>query len=339
MTRKQQIWIYAIILVVMTWGLDLVNDIKYREAINLSDMASLFNFTQLIYALFTLLITHWVFKRFYSKRNKWLLVIAVICIIPAFILFRYGLEEVLIPALFNARNYNEGTSFLFYSLDNVYYAIVYIVLGSLIFMLDNQLTIQKKQALLVAQSREAELAFLRSQINPHFLFNTLNNIYALSYKNSPKTPEAILKLSTLMRYMLYEKQEKIPLVKEWEYIQHFISLQQLRYDYPLALSISIEGDPGNIRIPPYLLIPFVENAFKHGDLADEKNPLIIQLSIKELAWEFYVENKVVTQQKDPEGGVGLENVQRRLALLYENRHQLRMEQKAEKFSIYLQINR
>jgi LytS/YehU family sensor histidine kinase len=326
-------------MIIMTWGLDLVNDFKYGSTISLSGMTRLFNFTQLIYSLLTLLITHWVFKRYYSKRNKWPLVIAVICIIPAFILFRYGLEEMLIPALFNARNYNEGTSFLFYSLDNVYYAIIYIVLGFLIFMLDNQITIQKKQALLITQSREAELAFLRSQINPHFLFNTLNNIYALSYKNSPKTPEAILKLSGLMRYMLYEKQENIPLVKEWEYIQHFISLQQLRYDYPLALSVTIEGDPDNIRIPPYLLIPFIENAFKHGDLADEKNPLIIKLSIKESAWEFYVENKVASQQKDPEGGVGLENVQRRLALLYENRHHLQMEQKAEKFLIYLQINR
>jgi len=338
MTKKQLIAVYAFITFMMVWGSDLLNAIKYKQTITAAEIFGPFTVTQILYVLVTLILTRLVFIKYYSSQ-KIKLIVAVAGLIILFISLRYSLEEMIFPLIFNYRNYNPNTKLSFYILDNLYYAFVYIVLGILVFLLDNQVGSKKKQALLIQQSRDAELAFLRSQINPHFLFNSLNNIYALSYKNSPKTPEAILKLSELMRYMLYEKQETISLNSEWQYVQNFISLQQLRYDHPLALDIKTSGNLDNVKIPSYLLIPFIENAFKHGDFSDETHPLKIDLTVTEAGINFYIENKTAKKNKEPEGGIGLENVKRRLALLYPNQHQIDVILSEVKFSIHLQIKR
>ncbi|RYY41029.1 MAG: histidine kinase [Chitinophagaceae bacterium] len=203
----------------------------------------------------------------------------------------------------------------------MYYACLYIVMGALLFFADEALTARLRQAELLGRNREAELAFLRAQVNPHFLFNSLNNIYALSYKGSPKAPEAILKLAELMRYMLYEKKTFLPAATEWDYVEHFIALQQLRYDYPLAVEIRKTGNADAWELPPYLLIAFVENAFKHGDLNGK--PLTIGFDAGAHAFAFSLCNAIGRQQKDAGGGIGLSNLRRRLELLYPGRHALK----------------
>ncbi|RYZ16520.1 MAG: histidine kinase, partial [Chitinophagaceae bacterium] len=230
-----------------------------------------------------------------------------------------------------------ATPFLFYSLDNIYYASVYIVLGTLIYFADEALSARRRQTELLEQGRVAELAFLRAQVNPHFLFNSLNNIYALSYKNSPRAPEAILKLAELMRYMLYEKKPLLPLATEWDYVQHFIALQQLRYDYPVAVEIRADGPADAWEVPPYLLIAFVENAFKHGDF--QGKPLSMELTARTNELRFGVQNAVGRHQKDSGGGIGLQNLQRRLELLYPDKHQLHTEEKDGKFTVSLTLSR
>ncbi|MET0394869.1 MAG: sensor histidine kinase, partial [Chitinophagaceae bacterium] len=201
-------------------------------------------------------------------------------------------------------------------------AIVYIFLGFLLFLLDSQVGNRKKQALLLQKSREAELQFLRSQINPHFLFNTLNNIYSLVYEQSDKAPAAMLRLSDMMRYMLYEKKETVPLAKEWDYISSFVELQKLRFHEEPAIVLTAEGNLDAHLIPPYLLIPFVENAFKHGDLRDAADPLTITLAAGDGDIRFRVQNKISHRNKDESGGVGLDNVRRRLELIFPGRHTL-----------------
>jgi LytS/YehU family sensor histidine kinase len=125
--------------------------------------------------------------------------------------------------------------------------------------------------------------------------------------------------------MLYEKREFIPVSKEWEYIHSFIELERLRFDYPLNIDIRLEGDADSKEIPPYLLIPFVENAFKHGDFKDAAYPLRINLSVGKNEIVFRVENKISFKNKDMAGGVGLNNIRRRLALVYPGKHSLEIE--------------
>lgn len=338
MSRKQLWIIYGILCFLLIWGWDLIDTLKFNGNINWEKTIGPFHVTQLIYVLITLLLTRYFLKKYYPVKKYFRVFCSLILLIFIFIILRYMLEEKIFPFLFGFSNYSKNVNLVYYALDNIYYALVYITLGTLVFLLEYQLNSQKNEAALKQERINAELAFLRSQVSPHFLFNSLNNIYSLSYKKSDKAPDAILKLSELTRYMLYEKHDRIPLAKEWEYIRNFISLQQLRYDFPLNLNITLEGDIDSFYIAPYLLIPFVENAFKHGDVQDQDNPVLISLQCHKGKIVFKVKNRIAFRQKDKDGGIGLENVRRRLQLLYDGDHELQINKQKETFDICLRIN-
>lgn len=172
----------------------------------------------------------------------------------------------------------------------------------------------------------SELAFLKSQINPHFLFNSLNNIYSLAYQKSDKTPEAVLKLSEIMRYMLYESNENtVKLDDEIRYVENYIELQKLRFKDKVYIKFEIDGDTRDKKITPLVLISFVENAFKHGIATDKDNPLTIVLNVTSDKLFFQVINKKSNLNKDETGGIGLQNVKRRLDLLYKGDYRLHIE--------------
>ncbi|MBC7934784.1 MAG: histidine kinase [Rhizobacter sp.] len=337
MSRKQ-LWItYGILCFLTIWGWGFIDSLKFKGTIDWSEVISPFHFTQFIYIFTTFGLTRYFLKKYYPQKKYASLLLSLVLLMAVFISLRYVLEEVLFPLFFGYRNYPKNVNPVYYALDNIYYALVYIVLGTIVFFLDHQLSSQKNEAQLKQERINAELAFLRSQVSPHFLFNSLNNIYSLSYKKSDNAPDAILKLSELTRYMLYEKQDQVLLEKEWGYIRNFISLQQLRYESPLNLQLSLKAEIDTIYIAPYLLIPFVENAFKHGDVHDKENPMIIGLECSEEEVIFKVKNKIVFQQKDKDGGIGLGNVRRRLELLYPGSHQLIINEQKENFDICLKI--
>jgi two-component system LytT family sensor kinase len=338
MRRSQLIATYAILIFIMVWGFDLINAVKYNTPVTTRGLFSLYNFSQITYALATLLLTRWVFRRLYLTKKYALLAISVIGLFVFFIAFRYTLEEIVNPAIFGVHNYRSDVSLVYYTLDNIYYATLYIALGISVFFVDAQVGNQKKQALLEEQNRNAEMQFLRSQINPHFLFNSLNNIYTLVYEQSAKAPQAVLKLSELIRYMLYEKKDKVPLLKEWEYVQNFIGLQQLRFDRDVPVTTELKGDAGTVSIPPYLLIPFAENAFKHGDFSDPSSPLVFKVEVKDRAVIFKTENKINHHNKEQSGGVGLSNVRKRLELLYPGKHSLDITMDNAIFKAQLRLN-
>lgn len=172
----------------------------------------------------------------------------------------------------------------------------------------------------------SELAFLKSQINPHFLFNSLNNIYSLAYQKSQKTPEAVMKLSEIMRYMLYESNEStVKLDDEIRYLENYIELQKLRFKDKAYIIFEIEGETADKRITPLVLISFVENAFKHGVATDKDNPITIVLNVTSNKLYFQVINRKSNQNKDQTGGIGLQNVKRRLDLLYKGEYRLDIE--------------
>lgn len=187
----------------------------------------------------------------------------------------------------------------------------------------------------------SELSFLKTQVNPHFLFNALNNIYALENKKSPHTGEAILKLSELVRYMLYEtSSEKVPLENELEYIRSYIDLQKLGIQKEIRISFNIIGKSEGKCIAPMLLIPLVENAFKHGIHYKENAPIDILLSINNdelfLKVENYFEKKkhIIDETK----GIGHTNLRKRLELLYPGKHELNIKTDNQKFIAILKLN-
>lgn len=278
-----------------------------------------------------------VFSRYFRPRKRkaflyWFLSFSFI------IFIRYGVEELIFPGLFQFRNYNENTSLVYYYVDNVFYACLYSAIGAVYFFVQRDREHQLEAAQLQLAGKQTELSFLRSQINPHFLFNNLNNIYSLVYHQSDQSLNAIAKLSDLLRYMLYDSNEKVPLQKELDYIHKYLELQQMRFGMQAPAHVEIKGEAGNAGIPPLLLIPFVENAFKHGDMKNG-NTILIRLHTDEAMIRFTVINTIGQQQKDSGGGIGLENVRRRLELLYPGRHTLQVQKTRDIFEVQLEIPR
>jgi two-component system, LytTR family, sensor kinase len=201
---------------------------------------------------------------------------------------------------------------------------------------------QKLKADLITQNQASELALLRSQINPHFLFNTLNNIYSLVYKKSDDAPEAVMKLSSIMRYTLYDSvTDQVLLEKEVEYLKSFIELQQLRFKKNDFVEFNISGNLEGHTIAPMLFISFVENAFKHGSKKVESPGIIVDLKVTEGKIIFEVMNYFKANDVsnvDITGGIGLQNIRRRLELLYKEKHQLEISKTEDKYIVKLEID-
>ncbi|MFA8434737.1 MAG: sensor histidine kinase [Marinifilaceae bacterium] len=200
---------------------------------------------------------------------------------------------------------------------------------------------QKELEQIKRKQAENELEILRAQINPHFLFNNLNSLYALARKKAESTPEYILHLSEMMRYMLYETNtEKVELDKELSFVKNYLKLQQLRLDAPDKINYRISGAINSQLIAPLLLIPFVENSFKHGCQTDiEQFHLDLNITVKENKFRMELSNSK-QQEKISEkqtGGIGLRNVTKRLEYLYPQKHQLEITNSNERFMVKLQI--
>ncbi len=202
--------------------------------------------------------------------------------------------------------------------------------------------IREKQEL-VTETMQSELRFLKSQINPHFLFNTLNSLYALTLKKSDLAPDIVLKLSEMMRYMLYECNEKwVPLSKEVNYIANYLELERIRQGNRVDIKYEVKGQLGNQKIAPLMFIPFIENCFKHG-LGSQisKGFVNIYLDVRGNEIDLQIENsktEAIPKQLHPRsGGIGLVNVRRRLELLYPNRYMLQVVDSPTTYTVKLKM--
>lgn len=273
--------------------------------------------SRITYTLGTVLLAHFVvFRKFYYAKPRWKLFMSLIALLIVFILFRYLLEEIIYPALLGYGNYNPVTTFRFYVIDNVYFGSIIIFIGFVLFLFDELFRNQQRQAALQEQKKQAELNFLQAQMNPHFLFNSLNNIYSLARDQHPQTADSLLKLSDMMRYITYQKEKEVTLEKELEYVHNMIGIQQLRHPYPLAVQFDIVASILSCKILPLLLIPLVENSLKHGDLSDPAVPLLIAVRSQQNKLVFTISNRIAAKADPHSGGVGIKNLQRRLELLY-----------------------
>ncbi len=201
---------------------------------------------------------------------------------------------------------------------------------------------QRKIDQLNSERMSSELKFLKSQINPHVLFNNLNNIYSYALDNSKKVPEMVLQLSDIMRYMLYEcDEDMVPLKKEINYLTNFVRLQEIQMEGRGKVDFNVIGDPDNYEIAPLLLIAFVENCFKHS-MQTKIRDIHINITIRIIdgVFDFFAENNFSDKidLEDQEGGIGLQNVKKRLDLIYGDQADLRCEKGADSFSVNLRIN-
>lgn len=215
-----------------------------------------------------------------------------------------------------------------------------VAVASTVKLLRDQVQSQQREAMLLQEKLQSELNFLKAQTNPHFLFNTLNNIYALARKQSPNTAPIVLKLSQIIRFMLYEcTSPRIALAEELKVVRDYIDLENLRYNNRLSVSFSEDLDYPQQQIAPLLLLPFVENAFKHGASETRFESFIrINIELKEGILKARIENSKEEDQITEPGGIGLKNVKRQLELIYPGKHQLEIKNKETLFTVNLQIN-
>jgi LytS/YehU family sensor histidine kinase len=215
---------------------------------------------------------------------------------------------------------------------------------------------RRLQAEAEEEKLKGELRFLKSQINPHFLFNTLNSAYALTLQKSDLAPNLILKLSQMLRYVLYECQaEKVPLEREIKYLRDYIDLESFRLGGRLDVDLKVEGALHNVRIPPMILQPFVENAIKHGvanSLQGGWIKILIRTEPSQVAniyhFSFQVRNSIPHQTtfplnptltgEGPASGIGIDNVRRRLNLLFPNTHRLEIIKTNDQYKISLSFD-
>ena len=204
---------------------------------------------------------------------------------------------------------------------------------------------EKLKRVLLEEKLSTEMAFLKSQINPHFLFNVLNSIYAKSLRyDAPDLSDSIAKLSHLMRYMVYEtSSERVDLTKEVEHLKNFIKVYQLRIadEDDISISFDIKGDLSEIQVSPMLFIPLVENAMKHGIDPNERSEIKIELIIENEQLNFRVANTNHQRNlglNDEHSGFGLANLRKRLGVLYEGKYQLEIDKEEDLFITHLYLN-
>ncbi|MBB1286028.1 histidine kinase [Flavisolibacter sp. BT320] len=217
----------------------------------------------------------------------------------------------------------------------------FLVLSFLVRITQNLIINIIKREQSKKQAINTELVYLKTQINPHFLFNTLNNIHTLVYTQSASAPDAVMRLSSLMRYMLYESNAAtVPLSTEIDYLKDYIALQQLRYKLSPVVDFHIEGSIESCHVAPLLFIHLLENAYKHSPARLEAGSIKVKITVTENELFFTVQNPVANKRDDSleePGGIGLTNVQKRLQLLYPNRHHLEINQNEDIFTVALKI--
>lgn len=248
-------------------------------------------------------------------------------------LYDWYLYGYIVGPLYQSNMY-ESLYYNFFS--TLWYLGLMLSLKLSIDWYSQQLLIQR----ITVEKLNAEVDFLRAQVNPHFLFNILNNLYALTLKKSEQAPDVVLKLSSMMEYMLYDSNDdKVLLDKELEYLQNYVALERLRFGNEAVITFNIANVPSGLTIAPLLLLPLVENAFKHGLSRQTANSeLNIDIAFNDSVLTVKVENTRPLVPAEPlKGGIGLSNLRKRLALLYRGKHDLQLKDEPGRFSALLII--
>jgi LytS/YehU family sensor histidine kinase len=300
-----------------------------------NEIIGLFFYVILVYFNLYYLITSYLAKRAFLYFGLVLVACAVVTPLEVLVLY---LKYFNFPTSKEQLVSNQQSIFL----GNVFVTLLSTVLKVIM----DWWRYQNEKQQLVTRTVQSELRFLKSQINPHFLFNTLNNLYALTLKKSDQAPEIVLKLSEIMRYMLYECNERrVLLSKEIQYIQNYLDLERLRQPKSAEISFITEGRVSEQMVAPLLFVPFVENSFKHGLNHNLAGGGFVRLRIRvqDNDLEFFIENSktvaAVPRQEHPmSGGIGLANVRQRLDMLYPEHYELNTEDAPDRYAVTLHLD-
>jgi len=340
---------------IIYWVFYFILFVSYRYSIQISifpeksfaETLKISVLLNLVFLPFAILATHLVsdifLPMFFLKKRLLvfsLLVITITLIGP--MLLYFPIKLIVEPYILKVKWSYTLTNYFAGSMKLVYCMVPLLWYKVSILYKENALNYQKvinEKLESELKLRDTELKLLKSQIHPHFLFNTLNNLYSLSLEKSEKTPEIIIKLSDLLSYITYDcNSEKVSLEKEVDFIQSYIELEKLRYDKTLIINTSIVGDYKNKFIAPMILHTFIENSFKHGASKDTGNPRIdINLTLNDNWLNFNVFNSKVIEDDKSVTGIGIENAKRRLQLIYPNRHSLEIVSNRNTFNVFLEI--
>ncbi|WP_428740349.1 sensor histidine kinase [Tenacibaculum sp.] len=277
---------------------------------------------------------YWLIPKFLVLKKYLLFALfsAILILIWGWIM-GYG-EPWMDEHLFQMKNQNP-------SLETGISGMIFILLISTLLHLSYRWYTQSSKIKQIENDRlQLELSVLKNQINPHFFFNTLNNLYALSLEQSEQTPSVILKLSEMMRYTIYEcKAPKVSITSEVSYLDNFIALQKMRQHKRGVVTFQKSIEDFDLQIAPMILIVFLENAYKHGfDLMEKDAFINLQLEVTKTTLFFTIENNFIETTENIPIGIGLENVKRRLALTYPSNHNLHITNSNGMFKVQLKLN-
>lgn len=288
-----------------------------------------------VYYILYSLIPRW----FKAPSKQWLLTECIVVLVLFLLAYRFMIQYVVWPFIFYEKQTLTGlqlTARYFYSFMDL---LQVTGIAATLKLFRMRIAAMKKENTLVREKHQSEMRHLKSQINPHFLFNTLNSIYALSRAQADDTPDSIMRLSKILRYILYEtRKDTIALEEELKIINDYINLQQLRFGTNVRIQMETDIAPGSGQVAPLLILPLVENAFKHGTAAPDAL-ITIRVGLKSNQLEVYIANPVAeipVKQPDDEG-IGLSNISRQLELLYRDYH-FTFGQEDSRFVVRLHIN-
>ncbi len=287
----------------------------------------------MIYIPLFFLNSEWLIKRIFRRKGLGAYLLYLIGLIGIFTMIHLLLKDWLLPAEFVRRRMD-----VFWSFVPVFFmSAISTGYGFITYLIGQERLRQEEQR----ERLQSELSFLRSQISPHFIFNILNSLVYLIRARSAQAEAVTIKLSELMRYMLYQSEDvQVPLEKELNYLRNYVELQKMRFEEDVVIRLNIEGYGGMQSIEPMLMIPFVENAFKHGVGLIKDPEIDISLTYDESMLDFWVKNKINPENqedKDSSSGIGLKNVKRRLELLYPGAHRLTFNNDGEWFTVHLNL--
>lgn len=296
----------------------------------------------------------WLIPRYYLTNKKTIYFSAALTVVGiSYVLFNYidqaihnpEQERIITEAVEKLIKNNDIPRPPFRQLKVYYFILISVIITGFAIglrVIEQHALSEKRQKELEKEKLNSELAFLKNQVSPHFFFNTLNNIYSLIEINTKDAQESVLKLSKLMRYLLYESEHGETLLsQEIDFMTNYIDLMKLRLTQKVELSIDLPPKEPRLKVPPLLFIPFIENAFKHGISYREKSFIHISMAVEENRIKFDCRNSV-RQQNQQDGdenhsGIGLENVKKRLNLLFPDRHNLNIEQSTSEYHVLLEI--
>lgn len=326
-------WIISMVLftvfLVYSRGDFSFNDLDFRTTVSIV-------VTVLFLSVSVYINLWWLIPAFFNRRKFWQFTLLELANITLFILLNYWVSY-----LFEG---GQHPNIIAEITAEFILVLIFLIVSTLLKSMRDSITLQDvelKMKDVEKQKVEAELRALKAQVNPHFFFNTLNSLYSLSLDKSDKAPEMILKLSDLMRYVIYgSRDENVPVSQQLEFLKSYVYLEQARSPEYLQINFQVNGDHLDIQLSPLLFLAFIENAFKHGSKVRDPEPYIeifFDLSRRDQVF-FSVENSI-----DPEnaatgrGGVGLANARKQLELLYHDRYTLVTEHNPDKYRVELTI--